>query len=73
MGVARNTNRDETMANKKRKSALKINSVSRGIERDIMKENGSLMRSRGRHSIHTSQKRKSRSIDRKKAIKDNVE
>lgn len=53
-----------------KRKAKNINSVSRGIEREIMKQNGSLMRSRGRHEIHTSraEKRRSRLVDRKRAI-----
>lgn len=60
---------------KKRKSANKINSVIRGIDREIRKEQGTLLQSRGRHVVHTSraEKRRSRSSDRKQAINNSSE
>lgn len=56
----------------KRKDATKATAQSRGIIRDLYKENGLLKIYRGISAVHTSraEKRRSRNGDRKKAIKD---
>jgi hypothetical protein len=60
------------MARKKKKSARKLTAGTRGIEREIRKENGTLTTSRGIHTVHTSraQKRRNRRTDRQSAIRD---
>ncbi len=47
----------------------------RAVNREIDKENGTLIISRGLHTIHTSraEKRRTRRTDRAKAIKDSEE
>jgi hypothetical protein len=50
---------------------LKFDAAVRGEERkQFFEDNGTPAKWRGLHQIHTSEKRTSRSIDKKKAIKD---
>lgn len=64
---------------KQRKKARRFHQIStaetRGIDRQIRKENGSLIVSRGIHTIQTSRKdkRRSRRSDRLKAIRETEE
>jgi hypothetical protein len=55
---------------KDRRTKRDPNAVTRGIDREIRKENGTLVISRGLHTIHKSRrdKRRSRNSDRRKAI-----
>jgi hypothetical protein len=64
---------------KKRKAARKAKEDPtawiRGINRQVSKENGTIVISRGIHTVHTShaEKRCSRIIDRNKSIEDSEE
>lgn len=60
------------VAKKTRKNPNKVTSIVRGIDRDIRKENGSLINSRGIHAVHTSraEKRKSKRIHQQSAIEE---
>jgi len=57
---------------KKKKNAAKKTAVARGIDREIKKENGTLIISRGIHAIHTSraEKRRNKRVKKEEAIKD---
>jgi hypothetical protein len=60
---------------KGKKTARKLTAVTRGIEREIRKENGTLTTSRGIHTVHKSraEKRRNRRTDRQSAIRDSQE
>jgi len=55
-----------------KKNAGKLTATTRGIDREIRRENGTLTTSRGIHAVHTSraEKRKNRRTRQQNAIRD---
>jgi len=60
------------MSRKKKKNPRKLTAVSRGIDREIAKENGTLITRRGIKAVHKNraEKRKNRRTKRQTAIRD---
>lgn len=61
-----------TNRKKGKKNARKVTATTRGIDREIRKENGTLTTSRGIHTVHTSraEKRKDRLTVQRTAIRE---